>query len=281
MTHLAGLGDPKLDRRVKVALFNLQMLSDGKASVPPSLPLPGVPQREVCPSCRGAGSEETTEAIMTEYPGASAAHRGRRSHFHPEPAVCPRCRGRGTVIDPHQSRSVQAHHNSEVPAGVTLKKGPPSKDDSLYDYYLHEFAKALKSEDREAVERLVGEAELDHLKFIGKRPRVNLPDDDREARKQVVNDYPGKSPLEVCQAMGGDARLIPWIKQARRDHRREVETGVPLPGWHGWDDERRVAEIRDCRDKGWDQAKTAAKLGVSDRTLRKYWGHAQPRPVHA
>lgn len=261
---LAGL-DPELSRRVKVVMANLSMLSEGKASAPHSLAPPvGRRPKVACPQCNGVSG-------------------GR----------CARCKGRGEVAGDARHRSTQPHHESSIPAGVNLDRNPreaPSKDENLYQHYLWMFARALRLQDQEQVRALCFAAERDWVKAIG-RPSED-PKERLAAQRRFILTTTGKEPTEdelidaavrlyegypKEQAAAIEGCSVGFIEKARRRRRRRAEDGRREGGWRGWSDEERIARIRELRQRHWKQEQVAGEFGVTARSIRPYWGHAEPR----
>lgn len=181
-----------------------------------------------------------------------------------------------------KTRSGTRKMTAKEPPGTRLDKysGPPSKDTSLLAFYMWHFAHAANDVH---LLHICFWAELDLLQhknrrdFEQKRLSAALPQDDKKAQQYVVDHYAGSSPQQVSSLLGSDDTLVPWVEKARRVHRRDIATGYPRRGWDGWDEARRVEEIRKLRDRHMGQRKVAARLEVGVTTIQRYWGHAEPR----
>lgn len=181
-------------------------------------------------------------------------------------ANCPRCKGRGDIPAPPRHRSITPHHESHAPAPVP----------SLYDFWLPRFHDALHKADNLALKRCCDRAETDLARHRGQyRNELDLPTDDKEAKEKVAVVYQGMSAVEVARK-GGGTISVQWVRHARRLNRRDPDTGLPLEGFRGWPDERRIKEVRRLRLKGHNQQQVANRFGVSPSTLSKLWVKAEP-----
>lgn len=168
---------------------------------------------------------------------------------------------------PPESRPERASHQ------------PPPKDRSLYDWYVWQFARATSDHRYRLLCYL---AERDYERYRrrpddSRRGPISLRGKDGgsgevESMRRIVAWYEGLDALEVAIL---EECSIGHVKKARRVHRRNEEDGRERNGWEGWDEERRVIEIRQRRAKGWGQKKVADDIGVAKRTVQRYWAHAE------
>jgi hypothetical protein len=155
---------------------------------------------------------------------------------------------------------------------------------SRFDRYRQAFDQPLTSKE---ADKLAADSERELARDADLPAAVKLPKhrhktikgkivvDDSEAVEFVVNRFEGVEPLDVARQLGGQPRAE-WVKTARRIHRRNEQTGRPLDGWRGWDDARRIKELRKRRERGSSQRNIAAELGVSHTALQPYWSRTEP-----
>ena len=93
-------------------------------------------------------------------------------------------------------------------------------------------------------------------------------DAEMEGMKRIVEWYEGLDALEVAIL---EECSLDHVRKARRVFRREESDGTERAGWKGWDDEFRWKVVTEYRQEGYKQFEVAGKLGVSERTIRKYW----------
>lgn len=176
----------------------------------------------------------------------------------------------------------RSHHGkpeSTPPAEVVLggrPDKPPPKDRSLFAWYLWHLERVWgRDNPQQRYRKLVLLAERDLERFIHPAPdsrragHLHAAGTTEKAEgERVIAWYEGVDSLEV--AVIEDCSQA-WVEKVRRQHGRRHDDGRPLPGWRGWDVERRQAEVDTLRKRGLSQQRAADKLGVSKRTVQKYW----------
>jgi hypothetical protein len=162
---------------------------------------------------------------------------------------------------------------------------PPPKCDPIYEHYVARVSAAVLSGNEKKVAELCDDMEREIARYRGHdaAERV-LPTDEAEAIETVLREYEGVDAKTVTRRLtgsrpGGVLRqrvTVGWVKQVRRLNRRDPDNGERLSGWRGWDEKRRVEEIRKRRELGHFQDRIAGELKVSPRTLSNYWANATP-----
>jgi predicted Fe-S protein YdhL (DUF1289 family) len=171
----------------------------------------------------------------------------------------------------------QQKADASAPPETNLKNPdqnqPPPKDRSLYDWYLWHFSRARNEYKWRLLCYL---AERDYERYV-KRPPDRGPltlrgkdgeEAEREGMKRIVEWYAGLDAQEVAILEECSAE---HVKKARRVFRKQESDGREVPGWRGMSEEGRYEVITEYRLRGLKQFEVAGELGVSERTLRKYW----------
>lgn len=196
-----------------------------------------------------------------------------------------------------EPRTSHGSSSSKVPNGVAERLNlhnvdhgegrEPSKERSLYDWWIWRFTKALSD----------GESEFDlyRLALIAERDyasrRFHSPDrmalragqlDDRDATDggaaeraaaaRVVDLYEGVSAVEVAVH---EYATEAWVKKARRQLGRRPDDGRPRAAFLDWDEDRRHREVATLANRDIGLTKAAGRLGVDKNTVKRYW----PQPA--
>lgn len=186
------------------------------------------------------------------------------------------------------AEGLQQKAESSPPPEVRLDSDaaqPPPKDRSLYEWYIWHFARAtseyrfrllcyLAERDYERYRRRPSDAKRGPITLRGK----DGGEAETEGMKRIVEWYSGIEAVEVAIL---EECSIDHVRKARRVFRRVESDGRALTGWKGWDDDERLAQVKRLRVGGYSQQEVAAELGVSDRTVRKYWAWKAPTQPEA
>lgn len=154
---------------------------------------------------------------------------------------------------------------------------PPPKDRSLFDWYLWQFHAAG---DEERLRLLTYLAERDYEERLrglpGHRVALRPEREEEEEAKFVLEAFAGMDVLEV--AVIGRYR-VGWVKTVRQRGGMRPEDGRPASIWRTLDESARFEACRRAQSAGESQERAAADLGITARTLRKYWSLAREAVV--
>jgi hypothetical protein len=145
---------------------------------------------------------------------------------------------------------------------------PPPKDRSLFEWYAWQFARS-RSEERTRL--LCYLAERDHARLRSRSPSPRGrtgPEDEPAAMRRIVEWYEGVDALEVAVL---EDVSVQHVHKARRVHKRVAIDGRRRPEWSDWSDDVREAAVARRRHTGASQHEVADDLGVSRRTVQRYW----------
>lgn len=177
--------------------------------------------------------------------------------------------------------SASSDEEHGIPAGVSPNPRrrepdrPPPKDRSLYDFYRWHFGRA-RNDSLRRVLLFMAEGDLKARKWAipeGKIALAGAGSEQGEKRdERIIAFFAGTHPLEAAmlESHHGGYCSEENIRAVRRKARRDPETGHPLPGWHGWDDERRTKEVHRLRGSGRSLAQIAAELGTTKASANRY-----------
>jgi len=188
--------------------------------------------------------------------------------------------GATSNLDPDRT-----HHGapeSSIPAGVELRsseKPPDKRRCSLFQWYGWHFDRTEDPERRASLYLL---AEMDYREFrfrVARRVELRsgeLVENDRAdggaaeraATERVIDWYESVPALTV--AVLEDQREE-WVRKARRMHGRNPDDGRPRAEWFGWDEDERRRQVAKLFNRDMGQKTAADRLGVSKRTVQKYW----------
>jgi hypothetical protein len=176
------------------------------------------------------------------------------------------------------------HHESSVPGGASLRRrGAPSKERSLSDWWRWRFAKAIAAEDSDfELYRLCLLAERDWAKRVFHSPdRMALRSGaltendavdggraEQIAGERVVDLYEGVPAVEVAVH---EEQTEEWVKKARRQLGRNPEDGRPRSTFLDLGEEDRGRKVASLANRGMSQQKVADRLGVGKTTVQRYW----------
>jgi|GEM_PF-2489201 len=183
------------------------------------------------------------------------------------------------------------HHgapDSSIPAGVSLRNDPtkpPPKERSLYDWYRWQFANARDEEHRARLCTLAEFELAERRSFDPDRMdlrRGALTDNDvrdggtaeRAHAKRIVDWYEGTPSIVVAFI---EKQTESWVRKARRQHKRDPDTGRQRPAFLDWEDDERRRQIDLLIAREWNEhrreigAKAIADhFGVAKNTIRRY-----------
>lgn len=157
----------------------------------------------------------------------------------------------------------KAEGRAPDPGGKTLK------DQSLYFYYRQRLQRAETSHKRNLICRA---AERDYeLRTKGAKRATLLSGATRQHRNEereagwVIEFGEGLDPQAIAEELE-----VPrgWVERVRREARRRVSDGRPVPGFLGWDEDKRREEVQKLSHMS--TSKIAEHLGVSRGTIRRY-----------
>jgi hypothetical protein len=192
-----------------------------------------------------------------------------------------------------KAKTPKRHHESSIPAGVSLHAvdpdRPPSKERSLFDYYAWKFARLDLETEAHKARVTVLLAERDHERRIQPNAHTKalrsgaLLGDNAEGKiaeevqiRRVIEDYKGVPAIEVGIF---EETTEEWVKKARRIMSCDVDTGHPRPPFLDWSEDDRRREAAKLHRRGMGQKKAADRLGIAKSTLQRYW--PQPATVAA
>lgn len=191
-------------------------------------------------------------------------------------------------LEAHISRSAP---ESASPTGATLRAALSDRElreRSLYDWYVLQFERHPDDSARRLSLYLL--AERDYLERTDREIReatvqkgsITAYSEDGAAVEgihamRVIEWYEGVHPRDVATAEG---QTEAWVRKVRSHHRRDSQTGRPRSEFLDWDEGRRHREVAALHARGMSQQKAADKLGVSKRTMHRYWP-AEARAVAA
>lgn len=164
--------------------------------------------------------------------------------------------------------------------------GKPPRERSLFERYLWEFEQCPKRQDPQWAFRLLcacAERDLEHhlrgpgpskiagnlYGTLGEGQSRNGAAVEKEKGDELVRDYEGAPAAEVAQIT---QQRVEWVMKARELRGRDPETGLPKPEWFSWTPQRRRNEVATrALGQGMTQEQIAGELGVSVRTIRRFW----------
>lgn len=148
------------------------------------------------------------------------------------------------------------------------------KERSLYEYYLMQFERCndeakwrllcyLAERDYEKARQRPSDARRAPLTLRG-RDGAEM---EREALERITEWYAGIDAQEVAVL---EECSVQWVHKARRQARRDEETGLTPRGWAGMSDEERQREVKGMMDGGFSLTQIAESAKVSTRTVQRY-----------
>ena len=168
--------------------------------------------------------------------------------------------------------------------GALVIDGKPPRERSLFERYFWEFEQCLTRPDPQWAFRLLcacAERDYEHhlqgggaqavaggVHHISEGQSRDGALVEKEHGDQLVHDYEGAPAGEVAQIT---QQPVGWVQKARELRGRDPETGLPKPGWKGWNKERRAIEVERRQEAGMTQHEISADLSISLSTVKRHW----------
>lgn len=178
---------------------------------------------------------------------------------------------------PVASSTSHGKPDTQAPPGALPDRDsakPPPKDRSLFEWYAWQFDNA-KDDYRRRLLCYLAERDYENVRRRIPDRRRGVKEEDRGEPEteevwatRIVQWYEGLDAVEVAILEECSEGAV---TKARRIKGRNERDGRERSAFLGMEERERHIVVLRCKDKGMSQNAAAAKLGVSKRTVGRYW----------